>query len=106
MGGVRDCGGTDPRGSRKKITVRSRRACPWRDQGGSGGHGGCDLDPDISPRYARIQIDRVAAANHLDRAAVARLVRGNTAGRQAGFLGDPHVNVLRLNIGVANLAAQ
>lgn len=68
--------------------------------------GGSGLDPDISPAYARIQINRVAAANHLDRATVARLVRRNTAGRDAGFIGDPHVNVLRLNIGVEKLAAQ
>jgi len=67
---------------------------------------GSGLDPDISPAYAKIQVDRVAAANHLDRASVARLVRENTAGRDAGFIGDPHVNVLRLNLEVERLAAQ
>lgn len=67
---------------------------------------GSGLDPDISPAYAKIQINRVAAANHLDRATVARLVRENTAGREAGFMGDPHVNVLRLNLEVEKLAAQ
>lgn len=67
---------------------------------------GSGLDPDISPAYAKIQINRVADANHLDRATVARLVRANTAGRDAGFIGDPHVNVLRLNIKIEKLAAQ
>lgn len=67
---------------------------------------GSGLDPDISPAYARIQVDRVAAANHLDRTVVARLVQRYTAGREAGFLGDPHVNVLMLNREVEKLAAQ
>lgn len=62
---------------------------------------GSGLDPDISPQYAKIQVARVARANGLPRAVVARLVRENTSGRDAGFIGDPHVNVLRLNIAVA-----
>lgn len=64
--------------------------------------GGSGLDPDISPAYAAIQIDRVARVNHLSPAAVRRLVAGATSGRGAGFVGAPHVDVLQLNIAVEN----
>ena len=67
---------------------------------------GSGLDPDISPQYAKIQINRVAHANKIDPAVVTRLVRENTSGRDAGFIGDPHVNVLKLNIDVEKQAAQ
>ena len=56
------------------------------------------LDPDISPAYAAIQVDRVAAARHTSPAAVRALVAKYTSGRQLGFLGEPVVNVLLLNI--------
>jgi len=62
------------------------------------------LDPDISPAYAQEQVARVAAARGLDVAAVAALVRAHTAGRAAGFLGEPHVDVLELNVALAALA--
>lgn len=61
------------------------------------------LDPDISPQYAKIQTNRVAKANSLTPAAVAKLVREHTSARDAGFMGDPHVNVLKLNIAVRKL---
>lgn len=61
------------------------------------------LDPDISPAYAAIQVDRVAAARKVDPAQVRRLVEKYTQGRQFGFLGDEHVNVLELNLAVAKL---
>lgn len=48
---------------------------------------GSDLDPDISPAYARLQTHRVAARNHLPVPEVARLVREYTEGRTLGFLG-------------------
>ena len=67
---------------------------------------GSGLDPDISPAYAGIQVGRVAAANDLGRTEVARLVRDHTAGRDAGFIGAPHVNVLALNIAVARVAGR
>jgi K+-transporting ATPase ATPase C chain len=59
---------------------------------------GSGLDPDISPQYAAIQVDRVAAARHITPAQVEALVRQYTSGRVIGFLGEPYVNVLLLNI--------
>jgi len=56
------------------------------------------LDPDISPVYAAIQVDRVAAARHISPAQVQALIRQNTTSRTLGFLGEPVVNVLTLNI--------
>jgi K+-transporting ATPase ATPase C chain len=59
---------------------------------------GSGLDPDISPANAGIQVARVAAARHLPVATVQSLVSQNTDGRDIGFLGEPGVNVLKLNI--------
>jgi potassium-transporting ATPase KdpC subunit len=56
------------------------------------------LDPDISPANAAIQVDRVAAARHVSPADVRALVAKYTTGRTLGFLGEPVVNVLLLNI--------
>jgi K+-transporting ATPase ATPase C chain len=55
------------------------------------------LDPDISPAYADIQVDRVAAARGLPAAEVAALVEQAGSGRDLGFIGEPHVDVLALN---------
>ncbi|MFB7500691.1 potassium-transporting ATPase subunit C [Streptomyces sp. NPDC056161] len=67
---------------------------------------GSGLDPDISPAYARLQVHRVADRNHLSTAQVERLVEEHTSGRTLGFIGEPRVNVLRLNIAVRELAGQ
>jgi potassium-transporting ATPase KdpC subunit len=56
------------------------------------------LDPDISPAAAQYQAARVARARGLSSAAVESLVAKYTSGRQLGFLGEPRVNVLRLNL--------
>jgi K+-transporting ATPase ATPase C chain len=59
---------------------------------------GSGLDPDISPQNADIQVDRIAAARHVSPAAIMALVNRYTQGRALGFLGEPRVNVLTLNI--------
>jgi len=59
---------------------------------------GSGLDPAISPANAAIQVNRVAAARHVSPAAIAALVAQHTQGRTLGFLGEPRVNVLTLNI--------
>ncbi|HEY0937753.1 MAG TPA: potassium-transporting ATPase subunit KdpC [Trebonia sp.] len=61
------------------------------------------LDPDISPAYAAIQVNRVAAARHLSASTVESLVGKYTVGRDIGFLGEPGVNVLDLNIALSEL---
>jgi K+-transporting ATPase ATPase C chain len=61
------------------------------------------LDPDISPAYARLQINRVAAARHLPVATVTKLVDSFVVGRELGYIGDPTVNVLELNIALSKL---
>jgi K+-transporting ATPase ATPase C chain len=64
---------------------------------------GSGLDPDISPQYAAIQVDRVAKARGLSDTAVMGLVTKFTQGRDAGFLGEPRVDVLTLNIALDKL---
>jgi K+-transporting ATPase ATPase C chain len=59
---------------------------------------GSGLDPDISPQNAAIQVNRVASARHVSPAAIQALVAQHTQGRTLGFLGQPRVNVLTLNI--------
>jgi K+-transporting ATPase ATPase C chain len=67
---------------------------------------GSGLDPDISPANAYMQVPRVAAARHLPESEVRNLVTDNITGRTLGFLGQPTVNVLTLNILLDELSAR
>ncbi|MFJ9853818.1 potassium-transporting ATPase subunit KdpC [Streptomyces sp. NPDC101150] len=64
---------------------------------------GSGLDPDISPEFARLQAARVAEENHLPAGKVRQLVEDHTEGRALGFMGEPRVNVLELNIALKEL---
>jgi len=59
---------------------------------------GSGLDPDISPASAEFQIRRVASERKVPEAEVSQLVRDHAQGRQWGFLGEPRLNVLELNL--------
>ena len=59
---------------------------------------GSGLDPDISPAAAQFQVRRVVLERKISESEVARLVLENSENRQWGFLGEPRVNVLELNI--------
>jgi potassium-transporting ATPase KdpC subunit len=64
---------------------------------------GSGLDPDISPAYAALQVNRVARERGLSVEQVQKLVKENTDGRVLGFLGEPAVNVVKLNAALARL---
>ena len=64
---------------------------------------GSGLDPHISLAGAQYQANRVAKARKLDMTAVEKLIDQNTAGRWLGFIGDPGVNVVKLNLALDSI---
>jgi potassium-transporting ATPase KdpC subunit len=66
---------------------------------------GSGLDPDMSPEYAVLQIPRVAKARGLSEDKLRAAVAARTQGRVLGFIGEPHVNVLLLNLDLDALSA-
>jgi K+-transporting ATPase ATPase C chain len=91
---------TDPAGKTPLIAADFATLIPGDAVTGSGS----GLDPHISPENAALQAQRVADARKLPKAKVLELIQKNTDQPNLGFLGDPGVNVLMLNIALDKLA--
>jgi potassium-transporting ATPase KdpC subunit len=110
-------GGSNLAQSNKALITRIDAAvADWQKQTGSENAGqpvpiglvtssASGLDPDIAPADALYQVPMVAAARHLPEATVRSMVDSHIEGRQFGFLGEPRVNVLELNLALDDLQA-
>lgn len=65
---------------------------------------GSGLDPHITPAGAEFQVTRISGERHLSEDAVRQVIARHTQGRQLGFLGEPRVNVLELNLELDRVA--
>lgn len=83
---------------RRQAVARLNQVAPSRVPADALLSSGSGLDPHISPAYARLQVARVAHARGLSIERVSALVTAHTQGRTLGFLGEPRVNVLLLNL--------
>jgi potassium-transporting ATPase KdpC subunit len=96
-----------PTSQKLNDTIKDRIAAYRAENGLSGNQpvpadavtaSGSGLDPHIGVQNAELQIPRVAKARGLDETKIRELIRQNTDGRDLGFLGEPGVNVLKLNL--------
>ncbi|MBV8344551.1 MAG: potassium-transporting ATPase subunit KdpC [Candidatus Eremiobacteraeota bacterium] len=109
-------GGTNYGPTSKKLIDSTRRTIAQLEKGNPDAVGpppmdlvtssASGIDPDISPQSAYWESPRVAKARHMSVSAVDALIAKHVVGRTFGFLGEPHVNVLELNLALDGLKPQ